>query len=173
MNKFFRLFFTLFAAKYRSKVEILGTSLTPFHCYFNDLDVHRHMTNSVYFSLMDLARVDFMIRTGVKPVLDKNGWYPVVTAEMMSFRRSIKLFQKFTIQSRILGWTDKAFIVEQWFDAGGSTVAKGVIMARFLKIKGGSVMPAEILNAVNFTEPSPILPAHVAAWMRSLPGLNE
>lgn len=172
MNKFFRLFFTLFAAKFRSKVEILGTSSTPFRCYFNDLDVLRHMNNGVYFSLMDIARVDFMIRSGVKPVLDKNGWYPVVTAEMMTFRRSIKLFQKFTIQSRIVGWTDKAFIVEQQFESKGSTIAKGVIMARFLKISGGSVMPSEILSAVNFTELSPNIPIHIYNWIKDLPALN-
>lgn len=168
MNKYFRLLFTLLFARFRSKVEVLGTCMTPFRCYLNDLDVLRHMNNGVYFSLMDLARVDFMIRSEVKPALDKNGWYPVVTAEMMTFRRSIQLFQKFTIQTRILGWTDKAFVVEQQFDSRGSTIAKGVIMARFLKISGGSVSPQEVLKAVNFTDPSPNLPIHIYNWIKDL-----
>lgn len=168
MNKFFRLFYTLLFSRFRSQVEILGVSETPFRCYPNDLDVLRHMNNGVYFSLMDLARVDFMIRARVKDALDKNGWYPVVTAETMKFRRSLKLFRKFTIQTRILGWTDKAFLVEQQFLSQGDVVASAIIMARFLRRKGGSVAPAEILSAVGFNGPSPELPESVRAWMSLL-----
>jgi acyl-CoA thioesterase FadM len=168
MNKYFRLLYTLLFSRFRSPVEILGTSETPFRCYPNDLDVLRHMNNGVYFSLMDLARVDFMIRARVKNALDKNGWYPVVTAETMKFRRSLKLFQKFTIQTRILGWTDKAFLVEQQFVSQGDVVAAAVIMARFLRRKGGAVAPVEILDAVGFKESSPELPGAVQSWMGSL-----
>ena len=168
MNKYFRLLYTLLFSRFRSKVEMLGVCETPFRCYFNDLDVLSHMNNGVYFSLLDLGRVDFMIRAGVKGALDKNGWYPVVTAETMKFRRSINLFQKFKVQTQILGWNEKAFIVEQKFVARGDVVASAIIMARFLKVTGGTVTPAEIMAAVDFKSPSPKIPDNVQAWIDSL-----
>jgi hypothetical protein len=65
MNLIFRLIFTLLLSKARGPVSVLGPCLTPFRCWFTDLDILRHMNNGKYFSIMDLARVDLMIRAGL------------------------------------------------------------------------------------------------------------
>jgi acyl-CoA thioesterase FadM len=87
----------------------------------------RHVNNGIYFSMMDLARVDLMIRAGYAGKVKQQGWYPVVVAETIQFRRSLNLFQRFEIETRVLGWDDKAIVLEQQFIRGGESVAHALV----------------------------------------------
>ena len=115
MNLFFRLLWTLLAARFRSPVSLMGPCTTPFRCLPTDLDVLRHMNNGVYLSLMDLARVDLINRAGLAKKITAQNWYPVVVAETIRFRKSLELFDVFTIETKIVGWDEKAFLLEQKF----------------------------------------------------------
>ncbi|HLP22561.1 MAG TPA: thioesterase family protein [Microbacteriaceae bacterium] len=132
-----------------------------------DLDMNRHMNNGKFFSIMDIARTDMIVRTGVWTIFRARGWYPVVVAETLSFRKSLKLWQRFTIESRVLGFDDKAAIVEQRFvvrDASGQPeiYARGFVRARFLKRTGGTVSNAELIDAIG-AAPQP-LPQWIHDW---------
>jgi acyl-CoA thioesterase FadM len=164
MNLFFRLFWTYLAARFRSPVSVMGPCLTPFRCLPTDLDVLRHMNNGKYLSLMDLARVDLMIRAGLAKKISANKLYPVVVAETIRFRKSLELFDAFHIETRILGWDEKAFLLEQKFIRGSVCCAQAVVRARFLRMSGGSVSPNEILQLIKYNEPSPSLPKWVSTW---------
>ncbi len=158
MNLFFRLMWLRVAARFRSRCGVLGPVRTPFRVLPTDLDVLRHVNNGVYLSFMDLARVDLMSRSGLMPALTTRRWYPVVTSETIRFRRSLTLFQRFDIETRVLGWDAKAFFVEQRFIRGHSAIASAFVIARFLR-PGGSVAPAEILAAAELSDlPEPVLP---------------
>jgi len=122
------------------------------------------MNNGVYLSIMDLARVDLMIRAGLWTDLNKNGMYPVVVAETIRFRKSLKLFDRFYIETSVLGWDDKAFILQQRFLRGGDSIADAVVRARFLRKSGGSVTPKEILSLAKVEIDSPPLPEHIKIW---------
>lgn len=122
------------------------------------------MNNGVYLSIMDLARVDLMIRAGLWTDLNKNGMYPVVVAETIRFRKSLKLFDRFYIETSVLGWDDKAFILQQRFLRGGDSIADAVVRARFLRKSGGSVTPKEILSLSKVEIDSPSLPEHIKIW---------
>jgi len=151
-------------SRFRSKVSVFGPCLTPFICWPADLDVLRHMNNGRYFSIMDLGRVDLMIRAGIATQLSENGWYPVVVAESMRFRRSIDPFVSFSVETTVLGWDDKAFILRQRFIKGQTCFAEAMVRARFLKKTGGSVLPNEILKLVHVDQESPHLPETVRLW---------
>src|SRR5690349_11200710 len=143
MNKLFRLLFITLFSKFRSKIGKMDRCITPFWVMPTDLDVLRHMNNGIYLSLQDLARVDYMIRSESMPIVEQNGWYPVVTAETIQFKKSLQLFDEFTIETQVLGWTEKHFILEHVFKKHGQTVAFGLITARFLKKSGGTVEMSE------------------------------
>lgn len=145
MNLLLRLVYLAIFGRFRSAVSVLGPCRTPFRVLPTDLDVLRHVNNGVYFSLMDLARVDLMRRAGLFGKLAKRGWYPVVMAETMQFRRSLKLFQRFVIVTRVLTWDEKGILVEQRFERRGETVARALLRSRFLSRAGGSVPTADIL----------------------------
>lgn len=140
---------------------------TKFITLPTDLDTNWHMNNGKFFSIMDVARTDLIIRSGVWQILRERGWYPVVVGETLSFRKSLKLWQRFVIESRVIGFDDKAVTVEQRFvvpDANGveEIYARGYVRARFLKKSGGTVSNAELIEAIG-ASPEP-LPGWVHEW---------
>ncbi|HEY1015028.1 MAG TPA: acyl-CoA thioesterase [Herpetosiphonaceae bacterium] len=164
MNLFFRLLYTTLAARFRPARAIADTCRTPFRVWPTDLDVIRHMNNGIYFSILDLARVDAMIRVGLLAKLKERDWYPVVAGETIQFRKSLTLFERFEVATTVLGWDEKSFWLEQRFERKGAPVATAVIRSRFLKRSGGSVRPAEVLELIGHGAESPTLPPWVERW---------
>ncbi|MDG0817112.1 acyl-CoA thioesterase [Bdellovibrio svalbardensis] len=163
MNLFFRLIWTYIISRFRSKLGVLDVCPTPFRVLPTDLDVLRHMNNGVYFSLQDLARTDYMIRIGALDTISSKGWYPVVVAERLRFRKSLKLFQKFEIQTKLVFWDDKYIYIEHTFMSGGEAVAWGTIRTRFLSKKGGIVSPKELMSALGHD----LAPAQMTEYLKN------
>jgi acyl-CoA thioesterase FadM len=164
VNLFFRLFWLSLVSRFRKPCSVLGPCETPFRCSLFDLDILRHMNNGKYLSILDLARVDLMNRAGLSQELRARGFYPVVVAETIRFRKSIRAFESFTVVTKVIGWDEKAFIVEQSFMKKGVLIADAVIRARFLKVSGGAVLPKDILAMSGVHETSPALPDWVQRW---------
>jgi acyl-CoA thioesterase FadM len=164
MNLFLRLFWLTIVAKWRSMVSPLGPCRTPFRVLPTDLDVLRHVNNGVYLSMMDLARVDLLIRAGIARPLRARGWYPVVVAETIQFRRSLTLLQRFDIETRVLTWDENAFLVEQRFVRGEQPIAHALVRARFLARGGDKITPADVLALGGSPSPPPAPPEWAARW---------
>lgn len=150
---------------------------TRFRVLPTDQDILRHMNNGVYLSIMDIARFDMLHRNGVWATFVEKGWYPVVVAETISFRKSLQLWQKFTIESRVLGFDSKAVYIEQRFvrpDADGNPeiYAQGFIRGRFLKRTGGVVMIDELTEALGYAPDAVTVPEWLLEWSDNvtLPG---
>lgn len=117
-----------------------------------DLDLLMHVNNGVYFSFMDFGRWDMIFRNGSYDVAKKNGWYSVVAGEAIKFKRSLKLWDRFTLKTKIVGHDDKYFFIEQKFVMNNQEMAKGLVKVRFLKRSGGTVSVDEVLKALNVGE---------------------
>ena len=167
MNMIFRLLALFFLAQRRSQTSPLGPCRTPFRVWPTDLDVLRHVNNGVYLSLMDLARVDLLTRAGYSAAIRKRGWYPVVVAETISFRRSLTLLQRFEIVTEVIGWDDKAFYLTQDFERDGAVVASAVVKARFLGRGGERVQPQSVVDLSPVDVQQPVLPQWVAAALQT------
>jgi len=141
--------------------------VTPFRVWPTDLDVLRHVNNGVYFSMMDLGRIDMMIRSGAYKIINKKGWYPVVTAETLKFKKSLTVFHKFEMQTQIVGWDETSFFIEQSFLRKNKIYASGVIKGQFLKRRGGKVTTRELLEAVDVDYKSKNLSSEVLNWSES------
>ena len=113
-----------------------------------DLDFLLHMNNGVYFSFLDFGRMDMIFRNGVYNLSRKKGWYSVVALETMKFKKSLELWQKFTIRTRIIGYDEKYFFIRQQFIRKDVVMAEGLIRIRFLRLKGGGVPTSEIIEAM-------------------------
>jgi acyl-CoA thioesterase FadM len=129
-----------------------------------DLDLNRHMNNGVYLSILDLGRFDLLIRNGIWEILQGRGWYPVVVSESITFRKSLTLWQKFVIETRVSGYDDKAVFVDQRIVVKGEIYAQAVIRARFLKKSGGTVSVAELIDAIGTVPPDLRLPEWQVRW---------
>ena len=122
----------------------------------NDLDVNLHMNNGRYLTLMDLGRLDFIIGSGLAREVLRRGWKPVLGGAYITYRRELRVFQRFRLETRILGWEGRWFYLGQQFFDGDKLAADGVVKALFVG-KAGAVDSAEVVAATGYEGPSPEL----------------
>jgi YbgC/YbaW family acyl-CoA thioester hydrolase len=160
----FRTILWFLRSSRRSRLKITDVGRMPLRVVPTDIDTLRHVNNGVYLSYMDLGRVDLMIRSGAWSALSKLGYYPVVASQTISYRRSLELWQRFELETRLIGLDAKAVYCEQRFTVGGEIYARGFVKARFLKKSGGTVSVAELTDAVGTELAAVELPAWVEQW---------
>jgi len=111
-----------------------------------DLDLLWHVNNGVYFSYMDFGRWDSIFRNGVYDLARERGWYSVVAGETIKFKRSLKLWDRFELETLIKGYDDKYFYIQQRFLKKGELMATGLVKVRFLSKSGGNVSVKDVLD---------------------------
>lgn len=173
MNLIFRMVRVLLMARRRGRVHPLDETSLSFRVWPTDVDVLVHMNNGRYFTLMDLGRADGIIRSGVYAKLKACDWYPVVASETIRFRESLPMFTRFELRTRTIGWDEKSFYLRQLFLVRGRIVAVGIVRVRFLKRSGGTLMAAEVANAIIPGAISPKLPEYIATWRAAESGLSH
>jgi acyl-CoA thioesterase FadM len=132
----------------------------------NDLDLLGHVNNGIYLSLMDLGRMDLMIRTGKWQELGRRGWYPVAASVTVTYRRSLRLWQKYTLETKLIGFDAKAMYVEQRFVRDNEVYVNAIMRARFLKKSGGTVTVAELGEVAGIDPTAMPIPEWIAAWAK-------
>ncbi|HYH36702.1 MAG TPA: thioesterase family protein [Azospirillum sp.] len=169
MNLLFRLVLVIVASLLRKRLAPFEESRVAFRVWPSDLDLNMHMTNARYFSVMDLGRLDLVVRSGLAGTMLRNRWQPVLGATTMRFRRPLKPFQRYEVVSRVLCWDDRWFYMEQRAETPQGTAAVAVMQGAFVG-KGGVVMPAVMLREAGLPHVSPPMPDFVAGWRpQSLP----
>ncbi|WP_058726986.1 acyl-CoA thioesterase [Curtobacterium luteum] len=169
MNLYFRLLLLTLRTRLTSSRRGRGTSLwdearTPFRVAPTDLDPLRHVNNGKYLSLLDLGRYDLLTRSGFWRAASERGWYAVVAAQTITYKRSLTLGQRFVLRTRVLGMDERSVYMEQTFVRRDTVIARAVVQARFLHRDGGHVSPAELLA---ITGPAPrdlTVPSWVREW---------
>ena len=78
MNLVFRLWWLRLRARRRGPLSVWDVARTPFRVLPTDLDLLFHMNNGKYLSILDLGRLDLLLRSGLWQALTERGWYPVV-----------------------------------------------------------------------------------------------
>ncbi len=140
-----------------------------------DLDVNNHVNNGVYLSLMDLGRFDLLYRSGTWKTMMKKRLYPVIASETISFRKSLGPWQRYVLESKIVGYDAKAVYLEQRFVVDGEVYAVGHIRGRFLKRSGGTVSLEELSELLGVEVAGITLPEWLGRWAQdvSLPSTRE
>ena len=154
MNLYFRLLYTLIHSFFQPRIKATDPLVLRFRTWPTDLDTNLHMNNGRYLTLMDLGRVQLMIRAGMVKKIFKNRWMPVVGECHIRFRRSLSPFQAFELHTRILSWDEKWVYIEHKFFSGNELMAQGVIKGLFKK-PGGNLSSKELLHAMDFNDSPP------------------
>lgn len=166
---FWRTILHLIISRFGPSLDHFEVARTKFVTLPTDQGIPRHMNNGMYLSIMDIARLDLLQRNGVWKTIFARGWSPVVVSETMSFRKSLSLGQRFTVESRILGFDEKAVYIEQRFvrpDAAGrpEMYAQGFVRGRFVKRTGGVVAIDTVLEAIGVAPDSTTVPQWLLEW---------
>ncbi len=168
MNLWLRLLGYLLVVLGRKPMAPLEACETWFRCWPTDLDVFRHMNNGKYLTIMDLGRLDLMVRTGLWRLMQASQWFVVVEAQTIKYKKSLVLFDRFKVVTRIIGWNEKSFFIEQAFWRRDVMVAEAVVKGRVLRKSRGTVPVREVLEHFGIQGEAPELPEGVVAWERTL-----
>jgi YbgC/YbaW family acyl-CoA thioester hydrolase len=164
IRRYLRLLRLAFSARRAPRIDLHGVGVTHERVWLTDLDELRHMNNSVYLGLMDYSRFDVLRRSGAWKLLRDAGVYPVVTAQTISYRKSLEFGERFDIETRIVGYDERAVYIEQRFVRGGEITATAFIAGRFLRNRGGVVSTAELGEIVGVDVTAHPIPAWMAEW---------
>lgn len=182
----------LFVGPRGRRIAFGEVSRSRFRVWPTDLDILRHMNNGKYLSIMDVARFDMLrslevrtqrVRAGSKvspqaqrtsawKVVQDQGWYPVVVNQTIAYRKSLNPWQRFWIETAILGFDEQAVYVEQRFvrpdaERRPEIYARAYVRARFLRRSGGTVPIEELMEKMGADPAAFSVPEDVLAWGRA------
>ncbi|WP_439500281.1 acyl-CoA thioesterase [Bosea sp. (in: a-proteobacteria)] len=180
MNLWLRLLWLLLTTPFRPKLKPpFEPSVLPFRVWFHDLDTSLHMNNGRYWSLMDLGRTDLMLRTGLWRTILREGWVPVVNSGMIRFRRELRLFRPFRIETAILCWTESWLVMQHRVVSrgrDGSEIVAAVALVRAALYDRGdkSFVPvARLMEEMGLSVESPPASPEVAAFLASEEAMRQ
>lgn len=123
-----------------------------------DLNIGMHMDNVRYLQLMDRARNELLIRSGIMRAARRRRLGVPVAHCTMSYRRSLMPFERFTLHTQIIGWNTRRFFMAQDFLRDERVVASGRLHYAFAGAEG-AVPPASVFADILGTQAvSPPLP---------------
>lgn len=163
MYVFFRLFKSLFLAAIRPRIGAFDTAVTKMRVWPNDLDFNLHLNNGRYLTLMDIGRFDLSWRSGLLQTAIRRGWLPVLGSAHIIFRRSLRLFQRFEMHTRIYWWDEKWFYIEQNFVSNGEICAQALVKGVF-RHKGKNIPIPVIMETIGASVHYPEPPTLVRYW---------
>lgn len=171
MNLWFRLIWMLLTVRWRSRAAVLDTTSLRMTVLPNDLDFNGHVNNGRYLTLADVARMDYVLRTGAARAALAMRARPIVGDAVAKFRRDLRPFQRYAIETRMLGWDQKWSFLEHRFVRRGRVL--GVVVIRGLFVApGGPVTSEQLAKALGVDPVSPPLPSWVLDWHRSCDDLS-
>ncbi len=122
MNLWFRLIGLFFTAWRAAPIATTDdVSRVALRVWPSDLDTSLHMNNGRYLTIMDLGRMDWTVRCGLLKIVLRKKWVPVATTVTARFVREMRCWQKFHLETRIVGWLDtQRFFEHRFLFDGGS-----------------------------------------------------
>jgi acyl-CoA thioesterase FadM len=150
-----RMIWLALAGRTRAASGLMDVCLTPFRVWPSDLDVFGYMNNAKYLAVMDLARVDWLIRSGKWRKLMRARLVPMVTRTSVRHRRSLKIGRAFHVESSLVAWNERDFFALQRFMVGDECMAEGLVQGRFVRAGVGSVASAEVFSIVDASNAQP------------------
>ena len=132
MNLWIRVLIVWISALFKTKLTSSDISITSFVVLPHDIDINVHLNNGRFLTFMDLGRLDFTVRMGLARLFFKKSWVPVVASIGIRFRKSIGLFKKFQLQTKIVGFDERFVYIEQDFVIGTEVFARGLVKVCFL-----------------------------------------
>lgn len=166
LNLYLRLFWIWLHARLKPPIRLGDTIEMRLRVWPNDIDVNGHMNNGRYMTIIDLALIEYITRSGVLKVLVRKGWRPMLGGSMISFRRGLKPFHGYTLRFAIVCWDERWSYMRFDFVRDDRAVAAGHAKGAFVGAEG-IVNTADTHAAFGIDESSPGIPASIAAWIEA------
>jgi acyl-CoA thioesterase FadM len=163
MTLYFRLFILFIKNLILGKNQKLDLSKDldlEMRVYPNDLDVFRHVNNGRYLTLMDLGRFHLLMKSGAMKRIIAEGYRPHILGAFLKYKKELRLFQKFTLKTKIVYWDDKSIYLRHLFVRGdqicAEAIVKGILVKNRLKAS-----PQEFMDTLGLTIEKPARPPYL------------
>lgn len=180
MNLWFRVLWLFLTAPFKARIEApFGVSKLKFRVWPLDLDTNLHLNNGRYLTIADLGRADLLLRTGLWKAVLKEGLLPMLSGSAIRYRRELKPFQTFTLESRIVCWRATTFVMEHRFvtwDAQGEATTAAIALVRgglYASKQRQFVPAARLVDMAGYSGPSPEFEPEVEAFLAVEDGLKR
>ena len=174
MNLWLRLLWLFLSARNRGQLTLPDDiSRLNFRVWPHDLDLSLHMNNGRYLTLMDLGRLDILIGSGLWRALVKNRWTPIASTITIRYRRELRPFQKFRLETRLATWDATLVVMEQTFviDGGardGQVAARALFKGGLYDRKARAFVPvAKLMETIGVSADSPNPSDDIAAFLKA------
>lgn len=166
MNLLFRFITTFFRSVIRSKIGLFDESRLTLRVWLNDFDPYLHLNNGRYLSLMDLGRLDLVIRNGLGSVMLRRKWFPVVGSSMIRYRRPVHAFHAFQLCTSLAGWDDKWIYVAHRFEENDELMAAAIIQGVF-RGSEGTISPQTLFRNAGYEVEAVRMPQWILDWQQA------
>lgn len=174
MNLWLRMLWLLSTARWRGSLSLpADASSLTFRVWPHDLDLSLHMNNGRYLTLMDLGRLDIMVRSGLWRAVIDNRWTPIASTVTIHFCRELTPFQSFQLETKLLSWDTTFVVMEQTFvfnsgERRGQIGARGLFKGGLYDRKARAFVPIKTLMAtIGVAAESPGPSPEVAAFLKA------
>lgn len=167
MYPYFRMMKEL--AKFRSapKLGFFDTHVSSHRIWPWDLDPWMELNNGRTLTIYDLGRIPLASRMGFREIMAQNGWGMTVAGNTTRYRRRVKVFEKVTMKTRLIGWDERFLYMEQSMWRKGDCTSHLLLRSAIVQAsqgRAGIVAPSQLAKAFGQPEESPPLPDWVKAW---------
>lgn len=166
MNLYLRLLWTWLRARLKPPIRFGDAIEMRLHVWPNDIDVIGHMNNGRYMTIIDLALIEYFTRAGFLKGILQRGWRPMLGGSMISFRRGLKPFRRYTLRFAVSCWDERWNYMRFEFVHNGKAMAMGYAKGAIVGARG-IVSTVETHTALGVNVKSPSFPGSIAAWIEA------
>ena len=161
MYPYIRLTKELVRQKFLKSISISEVHTYYTMCWPVDLDPWWELNNGRTLTLYDLGRISFLLRTGLKDKVVKQGWRFTVAGSSIRYRKRVTMFTLLKVNTRFIGWDERFIYFQQtmWGKTqpissilirSGITDTNGIVNSdQFLKIMGPEAINIDLPNWAN------------------------
>ena len=147
-------------------LTLTDTSEFKFTANINDIDNFLEMNNGRIFTLFDLGRTDFAIRTGLGKKLLQQRWGLVVAGSTIQYRKRIRAFDRVVIKTRVAAIDERWFYIEQSMWVKDTCTCSALLRTAVTNIKTGKVIDTDkVLQTLGYQDVVMLPDAWVQAWI--------
>ncbi|MGC9417763.1 MAG: acyl-CoA thioesterase [Rhodovulum sp.] len=164
MYPFLRLAKEFHVHRNAAPLPLTGTHVSRHICWPWDLDIWMELNNGRTLTLLDLGRLPLAKRVGLIAALKAQRWGLTMAGVTVRYRRRVRMFHRFEIRSRCVGWDDRFIYIEQAMWRNGEC-ANHALYRSAVTDANGIVAPARVMAAMGLDVASPPLPGWVREWI--------
>jgi acyl-CoA thioesterase FadM len=109
-----------------------------------DIDPFMELNNGRYVTLLDLGRFGYGSKVNMGSFLKNNNWSLTIVGTYNEYRYRLRLFQKFKLKTKIIGYDENWFYFFQKIEKNNKTHMASVVKFAFTS-KNGIVKPPVVV----------------------------